>query len=141
MRANAKLACLWAGVLGLAIPWAAGAAEVVGVGPAEFEARCAVCHGLDGRGDGPFAPLLVQPPADLTQLARAAGGSYPAERIYRIIDGRDLIAAHGTREMPIWGRELLVDYRRQESAIGDPERFVRDRIMALVDYLRRLQLP
>ena len=37
----------------------AGGAEIIGAGPAEFEGRCAVCHGLQGRGDGPFAALVA----------------------------------------------------------------------------------
>ncbi len=114
-------------------------AERLGVGPSEFESRCAVCHGLAGRGDGPFAPLLIQAPADLTALARANGGSFPAERVYRVIDGREAIEAHGPREMPIWGRELLEEYQRSQAVIVDPETYVRDRINALVDYLRGLQ--
>jgi len=116
-----------------------GSADVIGAGPAEFASRCAVCHGLQGRGDGPFAPLLLQAPADLTNLARSNGGNFPAERIHRVIDGRELIASHGPREMPIWGRELLAEYQRDQSAIGDPETYVRERIDALVDYLRGLQ--
>ncbi|MCB1916946.1 MAG: hypothetical protein KDG52_14670 [Rhodocyclaceae bacterium] len=117
----------------------AGGAEIIGAGPAEFEGRCAVCHGLQGRGDGPFAALLLRPPADLTRLAIANGGSFPAQRVRRTIDGREAVASHGPREMPIWGRELLVEYRRSSVGIGDPETYVRTRIEALVDHLRGLQ--
>jgi Cytochrome C oxidase, cbb3-type, subunit III len=35
-------------------------------GSALFAAHCAVCHGAEGRGDGPAAKSLPVPPADLT---------------------------------------------------------------------------
>jgi hypothetical protein len=41
-------------------------------------------------------------PPDLTQFARRNGGMFPSERVYRIIDGRD-VPSHGDREMPVWG--------------------------------------
>ncbi len=31
-----------------------------------FRSRCAVCHGLKGKGDGPGAKALTPPPLDLT---------------------------------------------------------------------------
>ncbi|MCB1958041.1 MAG: hypothetical protein KDG55_20345 [Rhodocyclaceae bacterium] len=138
-KRNIHWVCLAVALLGPL--GSAGAAEVMGAGPSEFESRCAVCHGLDGRGDGPYAPLLIHPPADLTVLSRTAGGTFPADRVYRVIDGRESIAAHGPREMPIWGRELLAEYQTSRVEIGDPETYVRTRINALVDYLRGLQAP
>lgn len=36
-----------------------------------YRAHCAVCHGPEGRGDGPAAPSLVPRPADLRRMARA----------------------------------------------------------------------
>lgn len=123
----------------LGVSMTASAAEVIGAGPAEFENRCAVCHGLEGRGDGPFAALLLHQPADLTRLAADNGGRFPADRVRRMIDGREAVASHGPREMPIWGRELLTEYQRSSTGIGAPETYVRTRIEALVDYLRGLQ--
>lgn len=35
-------------------------------GRALYSANCATCHGPTGRGDGPAAPSLNPPPADLT---------------------------------------------------------------------------
>ncbi|HEY1335517.1 MAG TPA: cytochrome c [Myxococcaceae bacterium] len=40
--------------------------ESVRIGQALFLTHCAVCHGPNGRGDGPAASGLVQRPADLT---------------------------------------------------------------------------
>lgn len=35
-------------------------------GPRTYARRCAVCHGLDGRGNGPAAPSLIPRPRDFT---------------------------------------------------------------------------
>ena len=39
--------------------------------------NCAVCHGDDGKGNGPYAPELKAQPADLTQLAKKNNGAFP----------------------------------------------------------------
>jgi len=47
--------------------------------------------------------LKVKVP-DLTRIAVRNGGKFPLARVERIISGEDqLPAAHGTREMPLWG--------------------------------------
>ena len=40
-----------------------------GSGKEMFDAYCASCHGVDGKGNGPAAPALKKQPADLTLLA------------------------------------------------------------------------
>jgi len=73
-------------------------------GPALFQAYCAVCHGPDGRGNGPMAPALRVPPPDLTRIAARHGGVYPDALIEKIIAGEETLpAGHGTRDMPVWG--------------------------------------
>lgn len=47
-------------------------AESLRAGQRLYRAHCAVCHGLEGRGDGPAAPSLVPRPADLRRTARMA---------------------------------------------------------------------
>lgn len=42
-------------------------AHSVAVGARAFARNCAVCHGEDGKGDGPLARSLPIPPADLTE--------------------------------------------------------------------------
>jgi mono/diheme cytochrome c family protein len=69
-----------------------------------FTTYCSVCHGIDGKGDGPAATALKKRPADLTQLARKNNGAFPEIRVARFIKGSDEVAAHGSRDMPIWGR-------------------------------------
>src|SRR5438105_4066315 len=48
---------------------------------------CAVCHGKDGKGDGPAASALKTPPTDLTMLAKNDGGKYPSMKVSAAIRG------------------------------------------------------
>lgn len=70
-----------------------------------FQTYCAACHGVDARGDGPVAPALKQKVPDLTLLSRASGGTFPALHVKTtiLLGSDDLIPAHGSRKMPIWG--------------------------------------
>lgn len=116
--------------------WPAIAADDAGAleaGRTRFERECALCHGLDARGDGPFAALLRVVPPDLTGLARANGGRFPFTEVYRSIDGRDRPVAHGTEDMPLWGRRL----KRE----GGDETWVRGRLLELILYVESLQEP
>jgi mono/diheme cytochrome c family protein len=72
-------------------------------GPDLFRAYCAPCHGEDGKGQGPAAAALKTKPPDLTTIKRRNGGKFPVKRVGETIAGDDRIAAHGSREMPIWG--------------------------------------
>ena len=73
-----------------------------------YLANCAVCHGKQGKGDGPFAGVLDTRVADLTTLAKQNGGVFPFARVYEIIDGEQVVKAHGPRDMPIWGTEFRI---------------------------------
>jgi mono/diheme cytochrome c family protein len=69
-----------------------------------FRFYCASCHGLEGKGDGPVASALNRRPADLTTIARRAGGRFPTDRIERYVTGdREPTPAHGSADMPVWG--------------------------------------
>lgn len=96
---------------------------------------CASCHGVEGRGDGPVADSFTVEVPDLTQIARRSGGVYPRERVVRIIDGRHILAAHGSRTMPIWGEDLS----RVELGNPDADRAARIVIERLADYVAQLQ--
>jgi len=65
--------------------------------------HCAVCHGADGKGNGPAAPALKTAPPDLTLLAKNNGGKFPSMHIINILDSNPGGAVHGSQEMPIWG--------------------------------------
>lgn len=108
-------------------------------GQREFESNCASCHGVSGRGGGPLVGFLSKSPPDLTQLAKNNSGVFPIARLYDVIEGGS-VPAHGTRDMPVWGQ----DYRIQAATYFmetpyDPEFYVRSRILALVEYLSRIQ--
>lgn len=98
-----------------------------------FEIHCASCHGQEGRGDGPVASVLTEPPPDLTQLENKFDGVYPSEYVLRTVDGRHEFLAHGTRQMPIWG-----NIWREDSTAGH-EAEVQRRLNALMHYLESIQ--
>jgi len=94
-----------------------------------FDTYCAVCHGKDGTGTGPAAKSLTKAPADLTKIAARNGGTFREVHVKRYIEGLDEVAAHGTRDMPMWGG-LFSSLDRNTTQI---------RIQALSDYLKSLQ--
>lgn len=112
----------------------------VDFGKREFEANCASCHGTDGKGKGPIVDLLRKSPPDLTLLARANGGVFPMARLYDVIDGAN-VPSHGTRDMPVWGRDYKIQAAEHYmEAPYDAEAYTRARILALLEYINRLQL-
>ena len=97
-----------------------------------YEAYCAACHGKDGRGHGPAAAALKIPPMDLTVLARQHAGKFPSIKVYRAITGEAGIAAHGSKEMPIWGPIFMSMSHQHESE-------VHLRVENLTDYVKSMQ--
>lgn len=100
-----------------------------------YATYCASCHGPDAKGRGPVASLLTIPPPDLTQIQVRHDGTFPVDSLYRMIDGRDEVPAHGTREMPIWGNA----WHTTESAPQSEEQ-IEHRINLLIEYLRAIQV-
>ena len=132
----------WAAVLllgGAALAATGAAAQTRGdFGKRQYDASCAVCHGAGGKGDGIYVELLKRPIPDLTVMARRNGGVFPIAWVYEVIDGT-AGAGHGTRDMPIWGD----DFRVQAQTMVEPAygaAFVRGRILALIEYLERIQV-
>jgi len=80
-----------------------------------FKAYCAVCHGIDAKGNGPAVPALKTAPGDMTLLAKQNGGKFPELRVFNAIRGEVGVAAHGSREMPIWGT-VFQDMNRSDTA-------------------------
>jgi mono/diheme cytochrome c family protein len=73
-------------------------------GPNLYKAYCAVCHGPNGKGDGPMMMFLKTAPADLTRISARNGGMFPMAKVRRVISGEEALpGGHGTRQMPIWG--------------------------------------
>jgi mono/diheme cytochrome c family protein len=109
--------------------------EVATAGKNVYNQNCAVCHGREAKGDGVAASMLTVKPADLTQIAKKNEGEFPFWKVYGIIDGRQDVKAHGTRDMPIWGQE----FRLQAGTSAGAESQVRGRILELANYLRSIQ--
>jgi mono/diheme cytochrome c family protein len=102
-----------------------------GSGADMFHSYCAACHGPEGKGNGPAASALTKTPADLTLLSKKNGGKFPALAVQNTIKGDASPAAHGTRDMPMWG-----DVFRSVSAGSG---VVEIRVRNLRDYIESLQ--
>ena len=79
-----------------------GHAQAEDIGKREDVNRCAVCHGDAGKGDGPLSALLKIPVSDLTKVQKNNAGVFPFDGF----DGREAVAAHGSRNMPVWEMTL-----------------------------------
>ncbi|HSE85769.1 MAG TPA: cytochrome c, partial [Candidatus Binatia bacterium] len=83
--------------------------EVIAGGELEYQNHCAICHGVDAKGRGIMAKFLTISPSDLTQLEKKNAGRFSFWQVYRVIDGREEVRGHGTREMPIWGARFQTE--------------------------------
>jgi mono/diheme cytochrome c family protein len=104
-------------------------------GQREYQNYCSVCHGNEGKRNGSLAEILKRQPADLTQLTKKNDGQYPFWRVYRTIDGRNEVMAHGSRTMPIWGTHFLIE----EGGNPRDDNLVLGRILSLVYYPESIQ--
>lgn len=111
------------------------------LGQLEYEGSCASCHGASGKGDGRMKAYLVKAPSDLTTLSKRYGGAFPTQLVWEVIDGRTSsdIGPHGSREMPVWGSTFRAQALQYPGMSAQPEWYVRGRIVALLDYLARIQ--
>ena len=153
-----KTAAKWLMVAGVTIGLtASGWAEEVDAGKAEYLSSCAPCHGARAKGKGALSAKLKTKPADLTALAKKNNGVFPVSAVYDAIDGRNAIESHGAREMPIWGcrhtpspasptktskRKVYRAPDPFESHLDlscDPEDIIGNRILSVIEYLRRIQ--
>ena len=138
MRSPGRSRQPWTGILtALAAAAALGAVagssagqdqDAAAFGKITYRVYCRNCHGPEARGDGSLAELLKVRPSDLTRISHDNGGTFPADKVKAIIDGREEVLAHGSREMPIWGQALTGD---------DAE--VRTKIERLAAFLESLQ--
>jgi hypothetical protein len=75
---------------------------------------------------------LKATPADLTRISARNGGKFPTPKVRRYIEGLDEIAAHGSRDMPVWGQALR--------GVPGGQAGVQLRIEALTRYLESIQV-
>ena len=107
-------------------------------GEADFNMYCAECHGEDGKGDGPKTFGLSVMPPDLTQLT-VKYGEFPAEKLARMIDGREPAAGHSEREMPLWGKWFKMEAGQELGGAEGDEASVKRRIDNVIVHLETLQ--
>jgi len=79
--------------------------------------------------------MLRVPPPDLTRLDQRFGVPIQRNKLAEYIDGRRDVLAHGSREMPVWGRSF------QDELLGQPatEDATQRTIDRIVDYLISIQ--
>jgi hypothetical protein len=78
------------------------------------------------------AAALKKAPADLASLAARNNGKFPELEIYNIVMGDGNSAAHGSKDMPVWGEVL-------HSLDGGTNGMLHLRVANLVDYVKSLQ--
>jgi len=130
-----SICALVAGSL-LTAPAASQAAEMGDYTGAQlFQRYCASCHGKTAEGDGPVSKTFRMDVPDLTRIAKRRGGEFPRDLVRRVIDGTDVKAPHGSREMPVWGQDFWVLQGADEEARQRTNLL----IFRLVEYLALLQ--
>jgi mono/diheme cytochrome c family protein len=92
---------------------------------------CASCHGKDGTGNGPAAGAMKTAPTDLTTLAQKNHGEFPYAHVQQAIRGDADVAAHGSKDMPVWG-PIFWSMEKESAA-------VQLRVKNLNDYIKSLQ--
>ena len=158
----------WSIVAYLAVGFIAQAwAEDSDVGRTQYLSDCAGCHGTDAKGNGPRSSGLKIKPPDLTALAKRNKGVFPVSFVYRAIDGRGVDTGHDVGDMPVWGCRHLPppsistppsspfsfvrrkrfrsnsvkpnDYQEHLNLACDSEDVIANRILSVVEYLRKVQ--
>lgn len=95
-----------------------------------FHEQCGSCHG--DNPDKSAIGKLETPPPNLRYIMQRRGvEEFPIAEIARIIDGRNEVAAHGPRAMPVWGEVY--------SQEGLDEDDIRGKKGELVAYLMNIQ--
>lgn len=131
-------ALVWIGIVALAFPafsgWASDQQSIVR-GRELYLRYCAACHGNNADGRGPVAEDLKASPPDLRYLGERYGMPLPTATIARFIDGRQDVAAHGPRDMPVWGRRFYDAWTAHQAG----EENLQTQINEIVTYLNAIQ--
>jgi len=86
--------------------------QVIELGRTKFEIYCAVCHGYEGKGDGPVSVKMALKPPPLVGSASKVVGFNDA-RIYHIItDGQGVMASYAYQMPNAKDRWAIVNYVR-----------------------------
>jgi mono/diheme cytochrome c family protein len=138
MLSSTRLA--WFAVGSLVVGPGAGAADnaldagAAAKGQITYARYCVPCHGPTGKADGPLAADLRVPVPDLTSLAARSRGSFPYDRVVRIVKSGENVRGHGTADMPAWGDA----FKRTR---GTDEDSVEAAVRNLAHYLWSIQPP
>lgn len=100
-----------------------------------YRQYCASCHGIFADGLGPVVPTLRSRPPDLSRLAEKYGSPLPEAALIRYVEGTDMVRAHGTTDMPVWGKRLYEDVP-PSPATQSAKRMT---LQLIVDYLVAIQ--
>ena len=94
-----------------------------------FTNYCSPCHGINGRGDGPLAASLREPPSDLTRIARDHRGRFPE---LGVASELEFGGGNQSSQMPVWGPIFkYLDKNNKQAVLR--------RIKNLTDYLASIQ--
>ncbi len=77
-------------------------------GKQAFMENCASCHGIDAKGGGEMADVLIKMPPDLTTLSARHNGTFPSDYVMSTIDGLQR-APHFSGAMPEFGANGMGD--------------------------------
>ncbi|MFQ5689432.1 MAG: c-type cytochrome [Gemmatimonadota bacterium] len=94
----------------------ASEAGLVARGARLFRRNCTVCHGQEGKGDGPAAASLRPPPANLTDPKRVGGLSFE-DMVGVVTAGKGFMPSFAKVLSP-QDRKAVVHYVRTLSASG-----------------------
>ncbi|HEX4074829.1 MAG TPA: cytochrome c [Candidatus Acidoferrales bacterium] len=99
-----------------------------------YKENCAVCHGDDGKGNGPppKSSPFTEPPPDLTTLTKRHNGEFPTGYVKSVLRTGVRLPDHGPAEMPVWGVVFRAMMKSDEAKVTA-------RIADLTNYIQSLQ--
>jgi mono/diheme cytochrome c family protein len=99
-----------------------------------YKENCVVCHGDDGKGNGPppASSRFKESPPDLTTLTKRHNGEFPTGYVKSILRTGVSLPDHGPAEMPVWGVVFKAMTRSDDAKVTA-------RIADLTNYIRSLQ--
>jgi len=100
-------------------------------GQDEYLRYCSACHGEQADGEGPVANVLDPRPPALTALTAKYGSPLGTDLVAYVM-GTTMPRAHGTSDMPVWGRNL-------QSPDGSDGKAIQI-IWLIADYLDSIQI-
>ena len=106
-------------------------------GRALFMSNCAICHGADGKGNGPLARSTTKAPADLTLVSVRNGDAFPKAEVLSTIDGYARSDLDGPN-MPEFGLLLSGDLVPVDTGDGVMTPTPR-KLVALLEYIESIQ--